>query len=501
MKALIWERLDQATRFFWALTLVTLPVTSFRFMPFMGSDSQVHPLSLIPAAFLFLLLVIKSFQQKKFLLWSNSLVPLLAFALVALFSSGVGFLLAPVNLYQYTYESRVLRAWVTLGVGLLFFMVTIGMNRDESDLQFTLKWLYWGIVGHLVWSCFQLLQFYILGRLFESQPLGNIVDAIQKKVMMAGLASNQRISGLALEPSWLAAQVAAVYLPWVVAALLKGYRLFRRGWLIFAILIACIVLMLFTYSRSGILIAVAAVLLTILLAGWSKIKQAWEWFKKPFSSRMIAHRALAISLRTVSVLILLAGLAGGVFLLSRNQYFAQIWQSDKSNLVAYFVDIYAGPRLAYAWAGWTVFEQHPWTGVGLGGLGLYLHKALPDWSHFNIGEIAQLLSPDNLVYPNSKNLYVRLLSETGILGFWLFVSFYLLMLGKALALLRSSCKALAFVGVASLLAWFVIVALGFSQDSFAMPTIWFSFGLLVGITDLQKQTPLARSNKNPVATS
>ena len=201
------------------------------------------------------------------------------------------------------------------------------------------------------------------------------------------------------------------------------------------------------------------------------------------------------------MLVVLAGLGGGFFVLSHNHYFAQIWQTKPTNLVAYFVDIYAGPRLAYAWAGWTVFEQHPWTGVGLGGLGLYLHKALPDWSRFNIPEIAQLLSSDNLVYPNAKNLYVRLLAETGILGFWLFVSFYLLMLGKALTLLRSSRKFLAFVGAAGLLAWFVIVALGFSQDSLAMPTIWFSFGLLVGIVDLQKKVPVARSNNNPVATS
>ena len=168
--------------------------------------------------------------------------------------------------------------------------------------------------------------------------------------------------------------------------------------------------------------------------------------------------------------------------MSRNQYFARIWQSRKTTLTNYFVDIYAGPRLAYSWAGFTVFEQHPWSGVGLGAVGLYLTRALPDWSHANNPDIAQLLSPDNQVYPNTKDLYIRLLSETGILGFWSFVSLYLLMLVKILKLLRSKQEGLAFLGTASLLAWLAIVLLGLTQDSLAMPIVWIPFGILIGMT-------------------
>jgi O-antigen ligase len=80
-------------------------------------------------------------------------------------------------------------------------------------------------------------------------------------------------------------------------------------------------------------------------------------------------------------------------------------------------------------------------------------------------------------------LYIRLLAETGIVGFWLFVSFYLNLLGKLLSLLRSRRKELVFVGMASLLAWFSIVALGLSQDSLAMLNIWMPLGILIGIAD------------------
>jgi hypothetical protein len=37
--------------------------------------------------------------------------------------------------------------------------------------------------------------------------------------------------------------------------------------------------------------------------------------------------------------------------------------------------------------------------------------------------------------------------------------------------------------MASLLAWFSIVALGLSQDSLAMLNIWMPLGILIGIAD------------------
>jgi len=487
VKLLAPERLHRVERFLWALTLVAVPVTSFRFIPFIGADSQVRPLSLIPAALLLFLLVFRCFQQHRFFIWNNSFLPLLAFVLVALLSSAVGFFLAPENLYNYTYASRLLRAWVTFGVGLIFLIVPVAMNRDEQDLKFTFKWLYVGLVGHVIWSLVQLLHFYVLAVYFDGQPLGNLVDLIQKTVMMAGVSPNRRISGLALEPSWLAAQVMTVYLPWVFASVLVGYQWDKGRWLAPVSLAACGGLILFTYSRSGVLSAVGTMFLTFLFTGWGWLRQAWKWLLRPFhrDDSVLVRQIMNVTMRIALIAVILAGLVGGSYILSKNTYFASIWQSDKKDLTSYLVDIYAGPRLAFAWAGWTIFEQHPWVGVGLGATGLYFYQALPDWSHFNITEISQLLSSDNLTYPNTKDLYVRLLAETGIVGFWLFISFYLLLLGKVFALLRSRRKELVFLGTASLLAWFGIVVLGFTQDSFAMLNIWMPLGILIGMANLR----------------
>jgi O-antigen ligase len=477
------ERLERITRFLWALVLVVFPVTSFPFIPFLGTNTQVRPLSIYPVALLLVLLGIRCFQERRLLFWNNALLPLLVFAMAALFSSAVGILFAPLNLYQVSYEGRVLRAWITLAVGLIFLITSIGMNRDEYDLKFTLKWLYAGFVIQAGWSLVQLFSFYVPNELLRN-AVGNLVNSIQTTFVVAGLAPHQRVSGLTLEPSWLAAQVMTAYLPFAFAALLKRYRWDRHVWLATAILVTNILLLIFTFSRSGILIVAVAMVLTALFAGWQQIKQAWRWFLHPFrlTNSTPWRRTIETSLRIFIIIAILAGSIGGINLLGQNSYFAQIWKSNKTDLVSYLVDIYAGPRLAYAWAGWTIFEQHPWTGVGLGASGQYIRDALPDWAHFNVPEISVFLSPENMTYPNTKNLYVRLLAETGILGFWLFVSFYLLVLAKILTLLRSLRKDVVFIGVAGLFSWLAIVALGLSQDSLAMPTIWLPLGILIGLT-------------------
>jgi O-antigen ligase len=483
MKRVTLEHLDWIERLLWAAVLVALPVTSFRFLPFMGTDTQVRPLSLIPAIPLLFVLIFRCIRERRLILWNGNFQPLLIFILVAVISSAVGFLLAPVNLYSYTYSGRILRAWLSFGVGLVFLITSMCMNRDERGLRFTIKWVYVGLIAEVAWSLVQFFHIYFFHI--------NMLDTIQKTVMMAGLPPNGRISGLALEPSWLAAQVMTIYLPWAFASMIKKYNWGSRRWLVIVVLLACAFLLIFTFSRSGILTAIGTVTLTFIIAGRERIQQAWRWFLFPLKrTRLVPIKLLQVGLRIMAIVVLLTGLAGGAFILSRNRYFAQIWQSRKATLTNYLIDIYAGPRLAYSLAGWNVFEQHPWSGVGLGAVGLYLTKALPDWSHTNNPDISQLLSPDNQVYPNTKNLYIRLLSETGILGFWSFISIYLLAFGKILKLLRSKRKELAFLGTASLLALLSIVILGFTQDSLAMPIIWIPLGILIGINvpDFQEKS-------------
>ena len=145
------------------------------------------------------------------------------------------------------------------------------------------------------------------------------------------------------------------------------------------------------------------------------------------------------------------------------------------------MDINAGARGAYSAGALSAFEEYPWAGVGLGASGFYIYPNLPDWSLTTVPEIAKQLSPENRLYPNPKNLYVRLLAETGLIGFFLFAAFQFYILGDILSLLRRRESWARFAAVAGIFAWFAITFYNFTQDSLTTPNLWIIPGILVGL--------------------
>jgi len=99
-----------------------------------------------------------------------------------------------------------------------------------------------------------------------------------------------------------------------------------------------------------------------------------------------------------------------------------------------------------------------------------------------VPEIARQLSPENRLYPNPKNMYARLLAETGLIGFFVFVAFLFSLLGDALIALKNGAPHMRFLGVAGLFSWFAVLIYNVTQDSFAIPNIWINFGILAGMT-------------------
>jgi O-antigen ligase len=120
--------------------------------------------------------------------------------------------------------------------------------------------------------------------------------------------------------------------------------------------------------------------------------------------------------------------------------------------------------------------------VGLGASGFYMYPNMPDWALSNIPEIARQLSPLSNLYPNPKNMYVRLLSETGLPGLVMYVSFLFTALAYALTNLKKSSAVFRYLGAAGLFSVIAVAMQGVSQDSFAMPEIWINLGVLAGMT-------------------
>lgn len=472
--------IENLQRLLWGLTLLALPVTSFRWFPFLGDGTLVRPLALYPLALLFPLLLIQAWRKKTILHWSGALVPLGAFLLFTLFATGFGALLDPIPLRGQIYFGRAIRALVTLFIGVAFFIGAMWMNRNESDLRHSVRWIFAGLCLDIAWSGLQAVTFHT--SLLERE----MVTRWQLAFSMRELVRSNRISGLAYEPAWLAGQFATIFLPFLFASVLTNYRLTRAKWLEPVLLAFTTLTLLGTYSRGGILAAAAAAGLTLLLFGRDAMRTLRTWFVEGFRKHIFD-----ILLRLGMIAAALGAVAGALLFLAQREYFSSLLNFDADDLGGYMVNIRAGARGAYSSAAFTVFEEHPFTGVGLGASGFYIYKNLPDWSLTSLPEIARQLSPDNRLYPNPKSMYMRLLAETGLFGFFLYLAFQFYVLGETLSLLRRTEAWARFAAVAGVFAWLAVAFYNFTQDSLATPNIWLVGGIAAGLSanSMHKETP------------
>lgn len=460
--------LDGVIRAAWAAALICLPVTSFRWFPFLGQDTLVRPLALYPLALLLPLLVVQAVRGRRPFPRAGVLIPLGLFVLAVLAVTAIGLLINPVPMRGQTYSGRALRALATLVIGLVFFISAAWMNRDEADVRFTLRWLLVGLGLDLAWIALQAVTFYT--------PLlrKEMVTHWQLAFSMRELVRTNRISGLAYEPAWLAGQIATVYLPVLFACVMAGVRSTRLRWLEPVLLVLSMLALLATYSRGGILIALGALVLTLLLVGRSLLAEAWNWFGGGFGRGW--------PVRVVLILLVLAVVGGSFAFLGRKNYFRRLWNPSAGGLTEYLVSINAGARSAYASGALAAFDRYPLTGVGLGASGFWIYANLPDWSLTTVPEIARQLDPGSRLYPNPKNLYVRLLAETGLLGLSLYMVFLFASFADALDLLRRG-SVWRFLGIAGFFAWLAIALYNVTQDSLASPNIWLIPGMLAGVGD------------------
>ena len=460
---------DRIARFLWGAALFTLPVTSFRYFPFLGETTYVRPLAFYPIAFLLPLLLIQLWRGKTSMPRAVPVIPLIVFVLFTLAATGFGALLDPLPLRGQEYAGRAIRAWATLIIGLSFFVSAVWTNRDEDDLKFTVTWLMAGFVMDVVWSGVQSLAFYT--------PLLEKVTVThwQRAFSMRELVRTNRVSGMAYEPAWLAGQIVTVYLPFFFASLLTRLRMTRFKWLELILLGFGILLLLATFSRGGLLIGVVASLLTFLIAGRAELCAVWSWFVSGF------QRGGRWVLR-VGVLVLLFGaLVGAGLFLSQKGYITRIFNTQAESLEEFIIKNSAGARAAYMFGALGAYDRSPITGVGLGASGLYIYDNLPNWAMTTVPEIARQLSPENRLYPTPKNMYARLLAETGLFGFILYFSFLFSVLGDALMGLQRNKPFMRYLGIAGLFSLIAIALYNNTQDSFATPNIWLIPGVVTGI--------------------
>ena len=465
----------------WVLLLLALPVTSFPyFPPALGGEALVRPLSLYPLVVLMLLVVLPKLVSRPI---SKTVLTLVPFVLVAAASSLLSLMRGIEPSLGISAEARVLRGMFTLLIGCSFYLTIVLLHESVEDLRFSLRWIYAGGALALFWGSIQAFQIA-----FPTPALFSVLARLQGYISIRPLRTD-RIAGLTYEPHWFAEQIILLLLPWSLAAVLNGYTVFKPRWrwlTVEWVLVGWSVLLLpFTFSRAGLMNLVVLIAISVLLfrprLRPEKDVALPEVTGRRWNLVRLRRRMLETSLVLVAV-ILPIYLVG-----TQNLFFARLWQywtKPDASLAGYLSYLGFDARLVYGQAAFNTYLAYPILGVGLGNYAFYFEEMLPNRPVAAVPEVLLMITPepgrDRLI--TAKNLYLRLLAETGIVGAATFLAFVVANLGCALYLWLSRSKEWEYWGAASLCGLLAFSLSALTFDSFVIPNMWVLFGLITAAT-------------------
>jgi len=462
----LWEK---STWFLWTLLVITLPITTFPLVMKLTGSTSVAPASLLPLIPLVLLFLPLYLRQKSSVPVHMKVV--LLFFLYALFTVALAFL-RPLPLYKAQSPLAAgMEGAVTLLLGFLFYLAAVSLPGSRDRIDKTLRLVNWTGLAVVAWSILQV----VLEPLFPATK--QFLNQLQTYISPTRLLVD-RMQGFASEPSWLAHMLNLVFLAYWLAASynrtsVHGFRLWKFSLENLLALLGIIVLA-GSLSRGGLLSFILVVAVIFVFMNIRLVRTLMR--KTSRKRRVLGITGITLGLVLVYLVLLTAGLWGWSRMDPRMENVFNFSAEGENPLIEYADNLRFGERVIYWQTGWNIFNDHPIIGVGVGFSGFYFPEYLPD-AGWGLSETRKLLFQSEGLL-NIKNLWSRLLAETGIIGFSLFLSFLVLFAFTSLEMIlkgEGTRRTLGFMGVFMLAA---LMAEEFSVDSFALPYLWFSMGLV-----------------------
>jgi len=473
----------------WALTLIGLPLTSFPLITSL-TGATVAPFSAIPLAVLILLWFVPYLVRRGSL--PRETLPLVAFLLLALVLALFAFFTVESTFRDKTLLGQTLRTFVPVGMGAAFFLLISAWHKDTLAIRRTLQWIHVGGFVLLVWSVAQAMV--VIGFRWQYPAW---MDWIRTAlVTQSNMAGNPRLAGLTWEPSWFAHQLNMLYLPLWLAASYQRTTVFPRLWKISVeniFLVLGVVVFFLGSPRIGgvafmLVLFYLFLMFNVAVYRWviHRLTPLWSALKRPGLIKFGVGVVLVIGFIgmyvgfSALVLKVVSERDWRVALLIKSPLSqSEIQQLSALNENTLF---YLGLRFAFMertvyWMdGWRIFNDYPLLGVGLGNAGFYFIPRLPavGWSSIEVRAIVNA----NAGLPNIKSIWYRLLAETGLVGFSIFVTWLLVLWSSASKSLRSRDDTLRTVALAGQLALLAFVFEGFSVDTFGLPYLFIMAGLI-----------------------
>ena len=372
-------------------------------------------------------------------------MPLMAIACLLLVSSlisgfyNVSEILSASHLDK-TGTERFVQQFTQLVFGFLI-VSSIG-STIESQREFVLVTK---VVVGTVWcvglyAIFQLIAYKSGGALFQlHSSIGTLI--YQDIFVTRSLDAGGRLHSVSQEPALLS-MFLVVTAPYVIVFGVSTKRYYHCA------LVAAVIIL--TYSRLGYVAFIAVLLILYFLK----------------SSKYLSLRKVLVFFPVAALLILSLMLTPVAEVLIS----IQDVEENTSNAARF-----AGAVAAtYLW-----FDSDLFWGIGLGQAGFYLTEYLPVWG-FISGEIQEVSSGER--WPFIHNLLIKILLESGLVGFLLWVLFFVLLLSRVNALNHAyslqGVKGI-WLGHAVYASLVGCVLIMFNRELFSNMNIWIGVGLAV----------------------
>ncbi len=489
----------------WVLCLVLLPITSLPLLSALTGHTVVAPASLIPLGWLSVWLAIYLIRGRRV---PRESLPLIFFCSLAILSSTMAFFLPIPSFKNKTVLDEETSALATVAIGVLFYLVTASwLYQQPARLTSTLRWISLGGALTLLWAVAQGIYIFAL----DSRFPGFLVTF--HRLFSIRDFSLTRMTAFAYEPSWLAHQLNILYLPLWLSATLQGWSAFSRrpgGLSTENILLVIGSVVVLLSSRVGALSFFLVLFTTVVCYSLvlvrkvrAKILSRMEFltrrsrqFLMPLLGILLSATLLGLYL--LLTLVILRGLAQVDPRLQRLwQLPSWLLQQPLSSLNPYLIYLIFrylafAERYVYWVTGWRVFSQYPLLGVGLGNTGFFFPTELPAYG-WNLTEVIEYFYQSPYL-PNIKSFWIRLLAETGIAGFSAFLTWYLVIWASARFLRQSDKVNYRVIGWAGLFVLVAFLTEGFSVDTFALPYLWVSLGMVSAMAAAARQENQAHQN-------
>lgn len=459
----------------WVFLVLFLPITSFALLSKAMGGTDVAPLSLVFLGVMVLIWLLPQLVKGMGLPMQS--IPLILFVLFALVSCAIAFFLPIPTFKGSALWKTEFKDIFSLVIGVCFYLVISLYLDDSHKLGTFFKWVNISGAAALVYCLFQGAFVFLI----EITP--EAFWKFQAFVSSSGTFFYERVNGLAYEPSWLAHQLNIFYLPiWLGLSLKKvSFQKLHLGKITLEnILLALGIFVLFlTKSRIGWLACLTS--FGYLFLRWmdvlrgktiARMDRSWSRGTRVFANFLFWLLVLGVILGAVL-------LAGWVFtkIDPRMEQLFDIQEIRDKGILGWASNMLFAERIVYWMAGFSTFLEHPLFGVGLGNSGYYFPQVMNSIGYGSPEIMGILLQNPGI--PNVKSLWMRLLAETGIVGFSLFVSWLWVGWKSARALEKVPEPIFTAVGMVGQLTIVALLVEGFSIDSFALPYVWMSLGLAV----------------------